>query len=112
MAETIQIPLRTILEVFKMLPEGTHAEVIDNSLFMSPATNILHRKICLALASQLFQFNQKKTIYEKAGVSEYWVMDSVSKQCYGFQLVNGKLIGLSIDEGTINSPLLKHTFKF
>ncbi|MBT1706322.1 hypothetical protein [Chryseosolibacter indicus] len=30
-------PPRTIMELYKMLPEGTIAEVIDGALYMSPA---------------------------------------------------------------------------
>ena len=36
-------PPRTLLEVFKMLPEGTRVELIDNSLYMSPAPTTNHQ---------------------------------------------------------------------
>lgn len=39
-----QVP-RTALEVFKMLPEGTLCEVIDNVLYMSPAPTPNHQDV-------------------------------------------------------------------
>ena len=47
-----QVP-RTALEVFKMLPEGTLCEVIDNVLYMSPAPTYNHQRILLKIASIL-----------------------------------------------------------
>jgi Uma2 family endonuclease len=44
---------RTIMEVFKSLPEGTLAEVIDNALYMSPAPTPSHQKIALNLATEM-----------------------------------------------------------
>lgn len=34
--QKVGFPPRTVMEVFKMLPEGTLAEVIENTLYMSP----------------------------------------------------------------------------
>jgi len=53
MNHVIESPPRTIMQVFKMLPEGTLAEVIDNSLYMSPAPNPYHQRILLRLSSRL-----------------------------------------------------------
>jgi Uma2 family endonuclease len=44
---------RTIMEVFNSLPEGTLAEVIDNALYMSPASTPSHQKIALNLATEM-----------------------------------------------------------
>lgn len=52
---SLHIP-RTIMEVFKMLPEGTLAEVIDNTLCMSPAPTPYHQRLFLNLASALYTF--------------------------------------------------------
>lgn len=38
MEETLIYPPRTIMEVFKMLPEGTLAEIINNRLYLTPST--------------------------------------------------------------------------
>lgn len=42
---THQLPPRTAMEVFEMLPEGTLAEVIDNTIYMSPAPSLQHQII-------------------------------------------------------------------
>lgn len=44
MEEAIQVP-KTALDVFRMLPEGTLCEVIDNVLYMSPAPKYNHQKL-------------------------------------------------------------------
>lgn len=36
-----------------MLPEGTHAEVIDNQIYMSPSPAFNHQEVLLEIASQL-----------------------------------------------------------
>ena len=61
MKETIERPPRTIMEVYKMLPEGTLAELIDNTLYMSPAPLFEHQDILLEIASQLKNKIDKKT---------------------------------------------------
>jgi Uma2 family endonuclease len=39
------IPPRTLLDVFRLLPEGTRAEVIDGQLLMSPSPTSRHQLI-------------------------------------------------------------------
>jgi Uma2 family endonuclease len=52
MVETsIHIP-RTIMEVFHMLPEGTLAEVINNTLYMSPTPTLKHQRLSRKLSTQ------------------------------------------------------------
>jgi Uma2 family endonuclease len=41
----IQTPPRTIMEVFKSLPEGTLAEVINQNLYMSPSPSKNHQRL-------------------------------------------------------------------
>ncbi len=57
-----QTPPRTLLEVFKMLPEGTCAELIDNSLYMSPAPTLSHQDITGTLYSSILVYLRKKKI--------------------------------------------------
>ena len=53
MAETgVHIP-RTIMEVFYTLPEGTLAEVIDNTLCVSPTPTLKHQRLTRKLSTQL-----------------------------------------------------------
>lgn len=53
MQETLIHPPRTIMEVFKMLPEGTLAEVIDNTLYMSPTPVTKHQRAVSKLIIQI-----------------------------------------------------------
>jgi Uma2 family endonuclease len=53
MRHELEHPPRTIMEVFKMLPEGTLAELIEGTLFMSPSPNRSHQKILGKLFIQL-----------------------------------------------------------
>jgi Uma2 family endonuclease len=47
-----------------MLPEGTRAELIDNSLYMSPAPTLSHQRIVILLATQLYNLAAKKNLGE------------------------------------------------
>ncbi len=49
-------PPRTVMEVFKMLPEGTLAEVIENSLYMSPTPLKEHQRVLRKLSTQFDLF--------------------------------------------------------
>ncbi|MBX2899940.1 MAG: Uma2 family endonuclease [Cyclobacteriaceae bacterium] len=62
MQEAVLHPPRTLLEVFKMLPEGTRAELIDNSLYMSPAPSVSHQDIAGTLYSSILVFIRKQQI--------------------------------------------------
>lgn len=64
MQETLVHPPRTIMEVFKTLPEGTLAEVIDNVLYMSPTLTIDHQRISRKLTTQLDLFVTKNNLGE------------------------------------------------
>jgi len=54
--EIIISPPRTVMEVFRMLPEGTLAEVIENTLYLSPTPIKEHQRILLKLSTQLYLF--------------------------------------------------------
>jgi len=64
MAETIQKPPRTIMEVYKMLPEGTLAELIDNIIYTAPTPLFNHQNVSteLVTAINLFLKKSKKGI--------------------------------------------------
>lgn len=57
-------PPRTIMEVFKMLPDGTLAELIDGSIYMSPAPTPKHQRIIGKLFRVLTDFVEKKKLGE------------------------------------------------
>lgn len=55
----LQTPPRTAVEVFKLLPEGVHCQVIDNTIYMSPSPVFEHQDIVFEIATQIrtFAFN-------------------------------------------------------
>jgi Uma2 family endonuclease len=175
MVSLIEKPPRTTMEVFKMLPEGTRCELIDNTLYMSPAPTTSHQGLISTLAGLFFNYQnkskkgiyyvspidvyldsknayqpdlvfilnenvavihedgiygapdlivevlskgtkdfdltKKKKVYEKSGVKEYWVVDTQTKICTGFQLINKKFVEFKKEKSKITSALLRHTFK-
>jgi Uma2 family endonuclease len=60
----IASPPRTIMEVYKMLPEGTLAELVNGQLYMSPAPTNLHQRTSRKIAIQLSQFIDEHTLGE------------------------------------------------
>ena len=57
-------PPRTIMELFKMLPEGTLAEVIDGSIYMSPAPTPKHQRIVGKLYRMLSDYIEQNRLGE------------------------------------------------
>ena len=47
-----QHPPKTVLEVYRMLPEGTRAELIKGNLFMPPAHTLGHQSVIFELTGQ------------------------------------------------------------
>ena len=64
MDEVLVRPPRTIMEVYKMLPEGTLAEVINGIIYMSPSPLRKHQQIIGKLFSQLFEYVETKQLGE------------------------------------------------
>lgn len=61
MIELSQVP-KTALDVFRMLPEGTLCEVIDNVLYMSPAPIYSHQRLVGFFYNAIFNhLKQSKT---------------------------------------------------
>jgi Uma2 family endonuclease len=59
-----QLPPRTGMEVFMMLPEGTLAELINDTIYMSPTPNYYHQSTSLQLATQINLHIQKNNLGE------------------------------------------------
>lgn len=57
-------PPRTIMEVFKMLPEGTLAELINGQIYMSPTPTNLHQRIIRKLSIKLSDFVERNDLGE------------------------------------------------
>jgi len=51
----------------------------------------------------------KKSLYEKFGIPEYWVVNPESKETVGFVLENGKYVESGRYIGKIHSVLLENT---
>lgn len=66
----------------------------------------------LSKGTKDFDLTKKKKVYEKAGVKEYWVLDTKTKISLGFQLVDKKFKELKKEKNRFTSLLLRHTFKF
>jgi Uma2 family endonuclease len=60
MLQALISPPRTLMEVFKMLPEGTLAEIINNQLYMSPSPIGKHQRIVTRLTIQIGSFVESK----------------------------------------------------
>ena len=58
------IPPRTIMEVFKILPEGTLAELIDGSIYMSPSPTANHQRTVGTLYAALRAHVEKNKLGE------------------------------------------------
>jgi Uma2 family endonuclease len=53
MKPVFDTPPRTIMEVYKNLPEGTLAELIDNVIYMSPSPVYNHQDVLLEISTKL-----------------------------------------------------------
>src|SRR6478736_646183 len=62
--QSIKTPPRTIMEVFQMLPEGTLAELINGSLYMSPAPTTQHQRTILDLSVALTTYVKQHKLGE------------------------------------------------
>lgn len=62
MTQTLLRPPKTILDVWKNLPEGTLCQLINNKLIMSPAPNIRHQEILNEINIEISFFLRKNNI--------------------------------------------------
>ena len=58
----IQTPPRTLMEVYKMLPEGTRAELIDNILYMPPSPTSNHQITSADLLTDINYYLKKNRL--------------------------------------------------
>ncbi len=62
--QSIKTPPRTIMEVFQMLPEGTLAELINGTIYMSPAPSTNHQRILGFIYKQLSDYVDQYSLGE------------------------------------------------
>lgn len=72
-------------------------------------------KLIIEITSPLddsFDVNEKKEIYESAGVEEYWIINSIDKSTIGHKLENGKYLSKYKGKNKLelNNPKLKIKF--
>jgi len=54
MGKTVSHTPRTAIEIFKMLPEGVHCQVINNAIYMSPAPSFEHQEVISEIQNGIF----------------------------------------------------------
>ncbi len=64
MLELLERPPRTIMEVYKMLPVGTLAELIDGIIYMSPSPVTNHQRIISKLLGRMFPYTEENQLGE------------------------------------------------
>jgi Uma2 family endonuclease len=171
-------PPKTIMEVYKMLPEGTLAELINGRIYMTPPPNTEHQDIAMTISGEIYialkkkkilgrvfaspigvfldeeenavqpdvvfvtaknksmiktdaihgvpdfmleilspgnrahDLRRKKTLYERFGVKEYWVIDPHLREATGYKIIRGSYEEFFRGVGKIQSQVLKTTIKF
>jgi len=173
---TLEHPPRTLMEVFQGLPEGTLAQLIENSIIMTPAPLDIHQKILneinylllsfvkqhqlgeirvapydvyldrknafqpdiifvsknrldmikedglhgapdlvvevLSPSTAKYDLDEKKDVYERYGVKEYWIVDPATKSTQGYMLKDGSFGEAEKSNGVIQSGLLNTELRF
>jgi Uma2 family endonuclease len=59
-----------------------------------------------------YDLEDKKDVYERYWVKEYWTVDPVSKQVNFFKLVNDEYVEVEAESGVIKSALLDTEIRF
>lgn len=66
----------------------------------------------LSTGTKDYDKNEKRFVYEKHGVKEYWITEPESKEVIFYLLVNDELVEIEAQKGVINSKLLDVTINF
>lgn len=66
----------------------------------------------LSKRTEKYDREDKKAVYEKYGVKEYWIVDPITKSVTGYQLSGNKYKELPSAKGQINSVLLQLQINF
>lgn len=165
-----------MMEVYRGLPEGTQAELIDATIYISTSRVRAHQRTVAILSSRMILYAEekkigevytapfdvyldehanavqpdivfvsaaklsiidryihgvpdlivevlsdgnedhdrirKKALYERFGVSEYWIIDAAIKNVTGYFYQNGKYDEAVTGTGKIASRVLNNTFEF
>jgi len=82
--------------------------IFENAIYGAPDLIIE----LLSPSNATFDLHQKKDVYEKKKVKEYWTVDAATKEVVGYELGAKGYKGLPKTKGIISSKLLGKTFKF
>jgi Uma2 family endonuclease len=82
--------------------------IFENGIYGAPDLIIE----LLSPSNAVFDLNQKKHIYQRKKVKEYWVIDPVTKEVTGFELNTKSYKEFPGAKGIIGSKLLGTSFKF
>ncbi len=66
----------------------------------------------LSPSNKSYDKKDKKQVYEKYGVKEYWIIEPTEKLVTGFTLMNNKFVQTTSVVGIIESKLLGSVFRF
>ncbi|MBY5959828.1 Uma2 family endonuclease [Membranicola marinus] len=66
----------------------------------------------LSPGTSKYDQNQKKDVYERHGVQEYWIVEPTTKEVQGFFLNDGVFELIVEETGFISSRLLNQEFRF
>src|SRR5690625_537728 len=64
----------------------------------------------LSPSTAKYDLEEKKEVYERFGVKEYWTVEPASRSVQGWFLAEGKFEEIAARDGEIPSHLLKETF--
>ncbi|HEY5463494.1 MAG TPA: Uma2 family endonuclease [Hanamia sp.] len=176
MTQTLIRPPRTMLEIWKSLPESTLCQLVNNKLVLSPSPYDIHQKVLgeisfrismflkknkigeiriglydvylskqnilqpdilfiknenlnkikdkglvgapdmvieiLSPSNSDLDFEEKRLVYERYGVKEYFIVDPNSKTVYAYFLNKRKYQEQELDDGKIKSALLNTEILF
>ena len=66
----------------------------------------------LSPGSEKIDKNEKKEVYERCGVKEYWIVHPITKKVVGYKLTSNHFDNVTSKDGVITSSLLGLTIQF
>lgn len=84
--------------------------IIQEDGFINGAPDLIIELLSPSTAK--YDLNQKKDVYERSGVKEYWIVDPGNKEVQGYFLEERSFGEPIIAKSVIHSRLLDHEFTF
>ncbi len=102
--QTMIRPPKTLLEVYKSLPEGTHIQLIENNLVMSPAPKDIHQKVLDKIYRRLGNFVEEKELGETRTAPYDVYLDEFNVYQPDIIFIAGENAGKINEDGLHGSP--------